>query len=124
VFTLSVSAAAGVLSPPGRRSFGGGIADYTITAAGTVISLAPAAVVTFWTALTGGSQYTDLQNTGGGAITSVTSDANGQVPAFVGPAGVFRMAADGGGGVRRWITASDMGDYLNSVYTAVHTLGG
>ena len=123
VFTLPV-ASTGVLATPGRRKFGGGDADFAISASGTSITLVPNAVVTFWTALSGGSQYTDLQNTGGGAITSVTADANGQIPEFFGPAGIWKMAADAGGGTRRWVTASDIGDFLNAVYTSVHALGG
>jgi hypothetical protein len=117
-------AATGVLQSPGRRQFGGGIADFTITASGTSISLAPSATVTFWNSLTGGSQYTDLQNLALGAITSVTSDANGELPVFYGPAGVFSMAADAGGGQRRWMFARDAGDFLTAIYSSVHALGG
>jgi hypothetical protein len=122
-YTLPV-APGGVLPAIGRRKFGGGVADYTINAAGTSITLAPNATVTFWSALTGGSQFTDLQNTGGGGITSVTSDANGQLPEFFGPANIWKMAADAGGGSRRWVIAVDGLDFLTSVSNSIHTLGG
>ena len=124
VFSLGISTAGGLLPAPGRRKFGGSAPDFAITISGTAVNIAPSTVITFWTALTGGSQYTDLQNTGGGAITSVTTDTAGELPEFFGPSGVWKMAADGGGGTRRWVLASDSGDYLTAVYTAVHALGG
>jgi hypothetical protein len=123
-FSLGISTAGGLLPAPGRRKFGGSAPDFAITISGTAVNIAPATVITFWTALTGGSRYTDLQNLALGAITSVTTDTAGELPEFWGPSGVWKMAADGGGGTRRWVLASDSGDYLNAVYTAVHTLGG
>jgi hypothetical protein len=43
---------------------------------------------------------------------------------FYGPAGVFSMAADAGGGQRRWMFARDAGDFLTAIYSSVHALGG
>jgi hypothetical protein len=126
VFTISIASSGGIQAP-GRRKFGGTQADWTFTFGGfSADSLlrAPGATVTFWTALIGGSQYTDLQNTGGGAITSVVTDANGELPELFGPAGVWKMAADAGGGTRRWVVASDFGDFLGAVYTSLVNLGG
>jgi Putative Ig domain len=108
----------------GRRKFGGGISDFTITASGSSITLAPSATVIFFNALTAGAQYTDLTGTAGNAITSVTSDANGEIPEFYGPVGIWKMAADGNGGAgpRRWMTASDMGDQVSGLVSQVTSL--
>ena len=57
-------------------------ADYVVNAS-TGLPV-PGAVVTVWTARTGGSQVTDLQTLAGGAITQVTADAQGFI-AFYGP---------------------------------------
>lgn len=94
-----------------RHRFGGADGDWAFSQSGPYIALQSGVSVTFYTALTGGTQVTDLQNTSGGAITSVTTNSNGEIPEFYGPAGVAKLAADanGGSGPRRWITANDTG---------------
>lgn len=126
VFTLAV-AASSAITAPGRRKFGGSNADWTFAYGGfspDSLLRSPGATVTFWSALVGGTQYTDLQNTGFSPITSVTTDSNGEMPEFYGPSGIWRMAADAGGGTRRWIVAQDFGDWLNLVYGSLVRLGG
>lgn len=97
-------------NPPGRNLFGGSVADWTFAYNGTTMVKAAGVVITFYTALTGGSQVTDLQTTGGSPITSVTTDANSEIPQFYGPPGYFKMAADAnsGAGPRRWVWAADV----------------
>ena len=94
----------------------------------TPVDLAANVTITFWTALTGGSQITDLalNSDGTSPVTSVTTDANGEIPAFYGPSGVWQMAADanGGSGPRRWVYASDMGNRLDVLATYLKTLTG
>lgn len=84
------------------RSTFGGTTDDSVeaikTIAGQKVSSPQAnIVVTFWSAKTGGTQYTDLL-LNGAAATSVTSDTNGQLPEFSGPDGIASMWADAGGG--------------------------
>lgn len=90
-----------------RSDFGGTTADFTFTiGSANVMSIAPSAVLTFWSAPTGGTRYTDLI-VNGSAATSVTSDAYGNVPQFQGPDGITSMWADGGGGERVRFNTSD-----------------
>jgi hypothetical protein len=95
-----------------RHQFGDTLADWTFRFAGDTVTRGAGATVTFWSALTGGSQYTDLLNAAGGGTSSVTTDANGQIPPFSGPAGITRMAADAnsGNGPRAWIMCTDLAD--------------
>lgn len=60
-------------------------ADYVVD--GSTGLPVPGAVVTVWTARTGGSQVTDLQTVGGSPITQVTADSAGFL-AFYGPDGL------------------------------------
>ena len=82
-----------------------------------VVELAPSVTVTFWDSLAGGNQITDLTDGSGNSITSVTTDSFGEFPEFYGPAGLWRMAADGNGGAgpRRWVEATDMGDEITAL---------
>lgn len=58
-----------------RYMFGGGIADYVVTAgADDALLLAAGAEVTFWSAQSGGTRYTDLRDLTDAPITSVLSD--------------------------------------------------
>ena len=93
---------------------------------GQLIQTAPGTTLTFWTALTGGSQITDLTDLSSNPITSVTADANGEIPSFFGPSGTWRMAVDasGGAGPRVWITAVDEGDYLTTLRTYLVSIAG
>jgi hypothetical protein len=59
-----------------RNLYGCTSADFTLTSGGRVVA---GATATVWTARTGGTQITDLTDVDGGAITSVTSDADGGI---------------------------------------------
>jgi hypothetical protein len=75
--------------------------------------------VTFWSAATGGTQYTDLLNTVGAAATSITTDSSGQIPAFSGPnTGIAVMWADAGGPSRQVMYATDVPTRLSSLETS------
>ena len=64
-----------------RNMYGATSADFTLTAAGRVV---PGAVLTVWTARTGGTQVTDLLDADSVAATTVTSGGDGSV-VFYGP---------------------------------------
>lgn len=77
----------------------------------------PGGVVTFWTAMTGGSQITDLTDLLGNPITQVTADSSGELPQIYGPdttPDTWYMYADGGSGARRIVAATDLGDVVNA----------
>lgn len=82
----------------------------------------PSAQITFWSAATGGSQYTDLQDTIGSAVMSVTADANGEFPQVYGPDGVWFMWADGGAAARRLVVATDFGATIDSNVQSISDL--
>lgn len=93
------------------RHLFGGIADYVIAAGdGDTLVLVPGQDVTFWSAASGGTQYTDLVDLTDVAISGgiVTTDGSGALPQFRGPDGVTLMYADAGGG-RRAVVAVDVG---------------
>lgn len=101
-----------------RHSFGNGLSDFTISAgAGNAAVLSGAQVVKFYTAVTGGTQYTDLalNSDGTSPITQVTTSdgtdgrAVGTIPPFYGPDGVTSMWAGVGTGPRQLIQATDLG---------------
>jgi hypothetical protein len=104
-----------------RHLFGGGIADWTFDlgdpatagsgAEGNLAVVVPAVVVTFYDAATTGTQYSDLTDVTGGAITSITSDTSGELGQCYGPDNVYAMWADasGGAGPRRLMVATDLG---------------
>lgn len=92
-----------------RYSFGGGIADYLVQPRDGLWGVAPGAVVTFYSDADGGSQYTDLLNEAGTAVTEITADDNGLLPVFQGPDGVTLMWASAGGASRVWMKARDAG---------------
>lgn len=110
---------------------GGGPSDYTIVS-GDDVSIGPldgkSAVVvggveiTWWNAETGGTQYTDLLDSTGSAVSSMessdTSDgrALGQIPRVQYPDNVTGAWASAAGGPRVWMPA-DVGD--QAVATAV-----
>lgn len=87
-----------------RNAFGAGVADAvwsTVNSgANHFVSAVAGTHVTMWSAATGGTQYTDLLDANGAAVTYVTSTTGGQLPSFSGPSGVTQMWADAGGGVR------------------------
>ncbi|QLQ37999.1 hypothetical protein [Micromonospora robiginosa] len=110
---------------------GGGPSDYTIVSGDTVtigaLSGKAAVVVggveiTWWNAETSGTQYTDLLDSGGAAVSAVLSSttadgrALGQIPRVQYPDGITGAWASAGGGPRVWM-AADVGD--QAVATAV-----
>lgn len=117
-----------------RRLFGGGPADYVISAGdpdgsgGKQAVLEGGVEVTFWDALTGGNQYDDLQTYPGGTpITSVTTadtgDLFGYWPLFYGEDGgavdidVMYADANGGAGPRFPVHAVDSRVYKQGAQT-------
>lgn len=83
-----------------RFTFGGGAADFTfaehMVGGQDYVTLAPA-TITFWSAQTGGTNYTDLV-LNGVSVSSITASSSGGIPSFQGPDGVSSMWADGGAG--------------------------
>lgn len=105
-----------------RYLFGGGIADYVITAGeGDVVVFTPGASVTFYNAISGGDQYTDLTEDDKATPivgSAVTADENGHLaPQFAGPDGLLGMWADGnaGSGPRVWMTSTELGSLVQSL---------
>jgi hypothetical protein len=93
--------------------------------AGYIALYVPNATITFYDAVTGGNEYSDLQDLLGTAMTSVTTDTNGEIPAFLGPDGVWSMWADGSGdgtGPRRRIITTDIGETLGATNDALTDL--
>jgi hypothetical protein len=83
-----------------RSLYGGGSDDYLYSlvsfGGNQLVARSGNATVTFWSAQTGGTQYTDLL-LNGSPVTSITT-TGGQVPAFQGPDGITVMWADAGAG--------------------------
>jgi len=106
-----------------RHMFGGDLAAWSTDLGdeatsingqdGRVALFIPDAPIEFWSAITGGTPYTDLLDNLGTPTTSVTTDTNGEFPQFQGPDDVWYMWADGSGdgsGPRRLIVATDLAD--------------
>jgi hypothetical protein len=83
-----------------RRTFGGGPADFVATVdTGGLLHVSPLLTCTAWTARSGGTQITDLQDMSSNAISSVQTDLNGLLPQFQGPnTGADTLWIDGGAG--------------------------
>ncbi|MFE7128966.1 glycosyl hydrolase family 28-related protein [Streptomyces sp. NPDC057617] len=92
-----------------RHEYGAGVADFVVTPADGLWTVAVGAVVTFWDSPTGGTQYVDLLDAGSTPITSVTATEYGALPRFFGPDGVVGMWADAGGASRAWMQAHSTG---------------
>jgi len=109
-----------------RHTFGGGIADWTfievdgVDGVDDLAQLDGGVVVTFWNAASGGTQYTDLLDVGQSPVTSVMSDAGGQIPEFYGPDGVAQMWAEAGGGQRALMVATDAAAIADSALAAAN----
>lgn len=91
-----------------RNQFGGTTADEVyglVKVNGQSVESPTGATVLFYDAQTGGNQITDLQDSGGAPITSVTADSTGMMPVFFGPDGVTQMWASANGGPRRMIVS-------------------
>jgi hypothetical protein len=87
------------LDPAGNSGFYKAAANYPATG-------------TFWSASTGGTQYTDLVDpTTSAALTGVSTDGHGHVVPFKGPDGITEGWLDFGGG-RFKVTAVDSGIFL------------
>ena len=88
-----------------RNMYGATSADFTLTSGGRVI---PGAVLTLWTARTGGTQITDLLDVDSVACTTVTSAADGSV-VYYGPNNDKTVHwADSGQGSRIAIRPTDI----------------
>ncbi|MDH6460107.1 lysophospholipase L1-like esterase [Micromonospora sp. A200] len=74
--------------------------------------------IAFWSAETGGSQYTDLLDSDGVAVPVIvsadgaTARAAGQIPPFQGPDGVTEVWASANGGPRSRMVANIGGDFV------------
>ncbi|MWK39564.1 hypothetical protein GEV43_39915 [Actinomadura sp. J1-007] len=78
-----------------------------------MVLFAPGATLTCWNAQVGGTQYTDLRNAVGGAVTSVTSGDGvtgpaGATPRFQAPDEVLTLWIDGGTGTRYLMVTTDL----------------
>lgn len=92
-----------------RYEFGAGMADYVVQPSDGLWGVAPGATVTFYSASTGGIQYTDLLDASSNPITQVVANDFGFIPRFSGPDGVVGMWASAGGTSRAWIEAHNTG---------------
>lgn len=88
-----------------RYEYGAGIADFVVAPSDGIWTVGALAPVTFWDAVTDGTQYTDLLDGSASPITQVVSDEHGAMPRFLGPDGITGMWADAGGGTRAWMDA-------------------
>jgi hypothetical protein len=91
---------------------------------GKRVLMIPSASVTFWTAQTGGVQYTDLLDSIGTPITEATADDDGEFNPIQGPdtdPDTWYMWADGSGGAgpRQLVIATDMGDTVNALAATI-----
>ncbi|MFE0692925.1 glycerophosphodiester phosphodiesterase [Streptomyces sp. NPDC058869] len=96
-----------------RHLFGGTTSDYAMQQVGNQLLLRPGATGQVWTAVNGGTQLTDLTDTGGVPITSVVAAADGSV-AFYGPEDVTEAFIDFGFGRRYTLIASDIASTVSS----------
>lgn len=109
-----------------RFTFGGGAADFTfaehMVGGQDYVTLAPA-TITFWSAQTGGTNYTDLV-LNGVSVSSITASSSGGIPSFQGPDGITSMWADGGAGRVRMYAYDAYADTTDAaVATAVEDPG-
>lgn len=107
-----------------RLMFGGGITDWTfVITADDFAQVRGGVTLTFYDQETGGTRYDDLQTLSGSPMTQVVTSGGldgrtkGQIPAFLGPNGVFEMWADGNGGSgpRVLMSAANIGSELGPV---------
>lgn len=114
-----------------RRRFGGAVADWAFTVgSGNVPVLLPGATLTFWTAITGGTQYTDLaaNSDGTGPMTTATAQSTGQVPVLYGPDTLTAMWMSANGGPRVLLLANDTASTTpvlggDNTWTGLQTVG-
>ncbi|MCP9947285.1 hypothetical protein [Actinomadura madurae] len=117
-----------------RHTFGRSLTDWTMdigdtttvegVVTGPVIGTGPA-TITFWSAKSGGVQYTDLLGPSGTAATTISSSDGsdglpvGTIPEFSGPDEVFEMWADAGGGARYKMVCNDVGNVVKDLLATV-----
>lgn len=89
-----------------RSTFGGTSNDYLFDEVGRFVHMVKNRTFTVWSAATGGTQYTDLLDMSGAAITAVTTDSNGFYQ-FQGPDSVLSVWADTGSVSRSKIVTND-----------------
>jgi hypothetical protein len=113
-----------------RFTFGASSGDLVTQAASSNSGIIKAAanynaVGTFWSAQTGGTQYTDLvdPNNGGIAITGISTDANGRPKQFQGPDGVKEGWVDFGSG-RFKVMATESGIFTGGGSTVTSNNNG
>src|SRR5574343_767248 len=103
-----------------RAFYGCTSADFTLTAGGR---LSPGAVLTLWTARTGGTRITDLLTVDGTPITEVVSGADASI-AYQGPDNDKSVHwADSGQGARTAIRPVDITGEPNSLSVGTVTTG-
>lgn len=114
-----------------RRTFGQSLTDFTITVGvdATPILAAGDVEITFWSAPTDGLNYDSLLDRFGAEVSFITSSDGsdgfpvGTIPEFQGPDGdVTELWADGGGGARFKMVATDLGTALAQVDTNTSTI--
>ncbi|MFE7751154.1 hypothetical protein [Streptomyces sp. NPDC057428] len=88
-----------------RFEFGAGTADFVVAPSDGLWAVGAVTQLTFWSAATDGTQYTDLLDRQGQGIDSIVSDEYGAVPRFFGPDNITGMWADAGGTKRAWMDA-------------------
>jgi hypothetical protein len=93
-----------------RSEFGAGMADYVVKPSDGLWGIAPGVTITFWSASTGGTQYTDLLDAASNPVTQIVADEQGFIPRFFGPDAITGMWADAGGTSRAWIEGHSDGD--------------
>lgn len=117
-----------------RHNFGQSLTDWTMdlgtstTSGGVttapVIATGPQ-TITFWSAKSGGAQYTDLLNAAGAAVTTIdSSDGSdglpiGTIPEFSGPDEVYELWADAGAGTRYKMVCNDIGAVVKDLGSTV-----
>ncbi len=101
-----------------RYLFGGGPADVVVqtptSASDTALRFAPFATVQVYDSLEAGSLITDLQLTFGGAtVSTLTCDARGRIPRFLGPDGYTLLYVDSGDSARYALQSTDLATIVN-----------
>lgn len=118
-----------------RYDFGDTVPDWTFTTttvsgtAGVLQLPSSGATLTFWTAKTGGTQYTDLRlgSAPSTPTSTITVGSDGVVPAFQGPDGITSMWVSGGGArtrINTWTNAGAAGGGGGSASDATTTTNG
>lgn len=113
-----------------RHPFGGTIADYAVTdGGGGAVNFAAGVTVLFYTAVTAGTQITDLATDATGATpvtgtTTGTGSTAGEVIEVWGPDGVLGMWASANGGPRVFMLARDAADMIAANTAGLATLSG